>query len=173
MTPELQTWLDKIDVEWTYLPHSLDGVTNQEILKLMLKWKAKVSVDGRGSVEVSYFCGLGHFPIPSLREGIMTRKLTADQWRRLEEYLSGRRSIRMSQSADRWTPDKSDLLYCLCSEADILDYSGFPEWADCLGYDSDSIKARETYDACMRQTLSLRQLIDIDEGRRLFSDAEY
>jgi len=46
-------------------------------------------------------------------------------------------------------PSLDDVLYSLITDADALSMY-FQEWADCFGYDQDSRKALETYEACRK-----------------------
>lgn len=53
-------------------------------------------------------------------------------------------------------PDSCDVLACLIMDSDVLNAGGFESWAGDLGFDTDSIKARATYDACLETALALR-----------------
>lgn len=59
-------------------------------------------------------------------------------------------------------PDLVDVLYCLIMDSEVLERSGFEEWADEYGYDLDSRKAEQTYRLCVEQSLKLRALIGQD-----------
>jgi hypothetical protein len=47
-------------------------------------------------------------------------------------------------------PTVDEVLYSLYMDSDVLNYRSFSEWAGEFGYDVDSIKAREIYDACQK-----------------------
>ncbi len=47
-------------------------------------------------------------------------------------------------------------MYCLVNDSNVLDYRSFADWASEYGFDSDSISAKATYDACMSIALALR-----------------
>ena len=51
-------------------------------------------------------------------------------------------------------PTKIDVLHCLFSDGSAIDES-FDFWCDSLGYDSDSIKAFDTYRACIAERKKL------------------
>jgi hypothetical protein len=53
-------------------------------------------------------------------------------------------------------------------DADTAD-STFQDWADELGYDSDSIKALSTYQACCEIAQQLRRLIPDSKTRRVLA----
>ncbi len=66
-----------------------------------------------------------------------------------------------------------DVLYSLCIDSDVLDYSTFEEWADCFGADEDSRKAEKMYRACLEIALKMRSMFG-DSGlqklREVYSD---
>ena len=57
-------------------------------------------------------------------------------------------------------PSAEDVLDCLCSDYWTLENgNGFEEWAEELGYDTDSRKAERTYRAVSRQSDKLRRFL--------------
>jgi len=56
-------------------------------------------------------------------------------------------------------PSIADVLYCLLSDASVIDCATFEEWASGLGFDPDSRKAEKTYQDCLKQALALRRLL--------------
>jgi hypothetical protein len=65
------------------------------------------------------------------------------------------------------------VLYCLISDADVLNYSTYEEWGPELGYDVDSRKGEATYRACVQQSLALKTLIGfagIEKLTKLYQD---
>lgn len=61
-------------------------------------------------------------------------------------------------------PDLVDVLYCLVSDADVINSIGFEDWAENLGYDTDSRKAEDIYRACLKQTRELLPIINGPKG---------
>lgn len=62
--------------------------------------------------------------------------------------------------------DINDVLYCLVSDAQTMKYGfTFEEWADALGYDTDSRRAEKTYRAVKEQTEKFKGLV----GKELFN----
>ena len=58
------------------------------------------------------------------------------------------------------SPEVEDVLSCLSSDsASIENARSFEEWADELGYDTDSRKAEKTYNVCKRQAEKLLKLL--------------
>lgn len=52
-------------------------------------------------------------------------------------------------------PDIRDVLYCLLSDAEVMNSGSFEEWANDCGENPDSITAQKTYHACLRVGLQL------------------
>jgi hypothetical protein len=55
-------------------------------------------------------------------------------------------------------PKLSDVINCLMVDSEVLDYPSFDDWANCFGYNTDSISAKKIYDACMSTALKLRAI---------------
>ena len=53
-------------------------------------------------------------------------------------------------------PELADVISSLVSDADVLDYPTFEDWASNYGMDTDSRKAEATYRACLEIALKLR-----------------
>lgn len=68
------------------------------------------------------------------------------------------------------SPALVDVLYSLVMDSDVIEYDCFEDWAENFGYDSDSLKAKSIYDACLSIALKLRKLINLDEARAAFQD---
>jgi len=64
------------------------------------------------------------------------------------------------------TPTAAGVLYCLLSDAEAVDQS-FTDWAGDLGYDTDSRKALETYEACCKIGQSLRTVFTHSQREEL------
>jgi hypothetical protein len=68
-------------------------------------------------------------------------------------------------------PELGDVMDCLRSDAvGVMNVSCFEEWADELGFDSDSRRAETTYGQVRRQTEELRQLLGDDFDEIVFSN---
>jgi hypothetical protein len=64
-------------------------------------------------------------------------------------------------------PDPAGFLYCMISDMDCGEYSSFQDFCDNLGYDNDSIKALETYQACQQGARKFRQVVTTAEVEKL------
>lgn len=82
-------------------------------------------------------------------------------------------------TVDFWTgigvtgdPKAADVLACLVSDAvSYVNASGFTDWAHEFGYDIDSRKAYDTYNACAAMEPRIRRLLGADFD--LFARAEH
>lgn len=57
-------------------------------------------------------------------------------------------------------PDVPSVLNCLASDSTCESYT-FNEFCDEFGYDSDSIKANETYKACLKNSKKLKKFLGV------------
>ena len=74
----------------------------------------------------------------------------------------------MGIKAKPTTPCAADVLYSLLSDASAADQS-FGDWCSDFGYDADSIKALNTYQACEKIGREMRVLFDT-QTRELFRE---
>lgn len=109
---------------------------------VMDKWSVSFA-SGKAQIETDFHTGTGHrqlvrgFKALSLPGAVNVK----GQWQAFKVVA----------------PHAADVLACC-----ILDMSAesetFANWCDNFGYDSDSIKARETYDACQRIADKMRRV---------------
>lgn len=55
-------------------------------------------------------------------------------------------------------PSAGVIASLLTDSSDVINYRSFTEWCDATGMSDDSIKARQTYDACLEIALHMRHL---------------
>lgn len=70
-------------------------------------------------------------------------------------------------------PRIEDVLYCLVSDADVLNTASYEEWASTYGYDEDSRKGEAMYRDCLKQSLALKNIIGfaaLEKLRELYQD---
>jgi hypothetical protein len=67
-------------------------------------------------------------------------------------------------------PKLVDVLYSLISDAEAASYSSFEDWAQCFGFDSDSIKAEKIYKDCLATYVKLRAMLG-DENLKALTEA--
>lgn len=127
-----------------------------------LNWSITLHKAGRAFLTTDYSAGMGH--APSCKQGRMTN----DERRAVEWECSHGRAARLQASLDLFTggkpilPNLADVLYSLCSDADAIDSPTFEEWAENIGYDTDSRKAEAIYRACLEIALKLRAALGDD-----------
>ena len=63
-------------------------------------------------------------------------------------------------------PTQASVLYCLLLDASVLDTS-FTHWADDFGYDQDSLKALNVYNACCDNAKLFNSIFSREQQKRL------
>ncbi len=131
-----------------------------------LNWRVTIGGPGKQALITDYMQGVGHLP----------------KYNHYERSVVYRHYVIEACEKGRWNfgnqlipvrvkpPTFHDVLYCLVSDAEVLEYVCFEDWAECYGYDTDSRKAEDIYKACLKIALQLRQLIDLSEAREAFED---
>lgn len=68
-------------------------------------------------------------------------------------------------------PEVLDVLNCLILDADSVEYNGFEEWCEEFGFNTDSIKAKKSYDQCCETRAGINRLgFRLEELQELFQD---
>ena len=153
-----------ITFEHTFVPFSVSR--NSKADYKSLNWK--INLCGR---EFDYQQGCAHAPAYKRKwegSGQLQTAIDAECEKGLKVKgfdWTGRMPL---MSRDRIAPDYKSFLYCLYSDSDALNYTGFEDWCDNLGFDSDSIKAKKAYDDCVSTGLYFMGLF----GRGFFDDCE-
>jgi hypothetical protein len=137
-----------IEYKAAFVPQSLSRHSGEK--DRTLNWRCTFSkkspVDGQyfpnGTMAIDYSQGIGHIPVMLLgynppRAGTVGRD---DIVQRITETGIGLPK-----------PAVADIVYCLVVDS-TDDHGSFEEWASDYGYDTDSRKAEETYNACRKQT---------------------
>jgi hypothetical protein len=130
-----------------------------------VKWNVKLIVDERTVFECPYFTGIGHIKGPRDTFG----RFSVYEANQMRKVLNGQKTPEFSAQE----PELDDVMCCLVLDADVIEYANFEEWADSIGYDSDSREAEKTYRQCLEQTLKLRSAFGEDklsELREAFID---
>lgn len=162
----------------TYLPQNLESIEDSrgvfkrsDLNKQQLKYQVAISYKGRPLIETSYSMGIGH--IPGFRE---PRLWTVPVWNTMKwVFREGK-----APASTAWdhnyaallqgkpiVPKLKDVLHCLVVESDTFDYDSFESWASDFGYDQDSRRAEEIYQACLKTALKLRSGIGQDKLNQL------
>lgn len=151
-----------------------------------LNWRITLRRGG-SFLETDYSAGIGHLPEACKRilkrEGYDSASLQCRHTRDSRVYLDhvlehGRESKFLQTSGIALggkpiLPDWHDVVHSLVSDADVLNYASFEDWADCFGYEKDSRRAEGIYRECLRITLQLKSIIgdkELEQLRELFQD---
>lgn len=127
-----------------------------------LNWKVTIS-KGNRSLTTDYMQGIGH--LPGYRQNT---RWTNDEWEALKYACENGKVTRLAYrgtwQAERGAsaipaPELRDVMYSLSLDAGAIDAGSFEEWAGDFGYETDSRKAEQIYQACMKIALELRAMI--------------
>lgn len=115
---------------------------------------------GRNSLSTDYMKGCGHLAIvlsgkSSYHISVDKRDLQlaikkACETGKYEHYAFSNLKIKRvnGKVAAFPVPNICEVLYSLMLDSDVSNYYSFRDWAECTGYDSDSIQAKKIYEAC-------------------------
>lgn len=125
------------------------------------EWRITLRQTETGArMDLPYFTGLGHRkqvqPMP--KPAYNPRSIAYEQWAR--------------EAIKPQAPAAAGFLSSILMDAEAIGQS-FPDWADELGYDSDSIKARTTYEACCVIGAEVRKMFSpaqVEALRELLQD---
>lgn len=163
MSSEFQAAIDKhgISIKAEFVPFSISrNAANDPGNKpgsRSLNWKVTLVKDGRDIITTDYSAGVGH--CPSYKQNARwTLDYTALIVFETEHGKTARRANGFSfiQGGKPIMPETLSVIYSLIRDCDVLDYSGFEEWARDFGYDEDSRKAESIYRECLEIALKVR-----------------
>ena len=162
----------------TFVPWSVSRNAGEK--QRSLNWKIALLKDGKEFLTTDYMAGIGHCPsYKGERSTIDGQALLNWECENGKVGWSGANGISSKMrrvtgvpnafgNTERWQsqrilPDLAGVIASLCMDAEAIDRKSFSEWATDLGYNADSIKAHETYKACLSIGLALRCALG-DEG---------
>lgn len=161
-----KAWVDSLELDYkaVFVPQSQSR--NKDEKQRSLNWRVSL-----GPLTTDYMQGIGHVPGYKFNQRrtleVVTRENVAAE--RGRYFPDTARSFHVGGKPIP-APELDDVLYCLISDASVLDYATFEEWADDFGYDTDSRKAEQIYRDCLALALQLRSFIDLDAAREAFKD---
>lgn len=155
-----------LDCEFVPFSNSRNAKEIKSVSDFSINWKCTVK-KGSQSLTVDYSQGIGHLP-KSIQPGLMGR-VSVDQFNTVKAacetgQAKGRKVVE---------PDLEDVVYSLLMDSEVIDYSDFEDWAESLGFDTDSRAAKKAYKACLGIALKLRAMLGdsvLSDLRELFSD---
>lgn len=128
-----------------------------------LNWRVTIAKAGTSAtLTTDYMQGIGHLPKYTGRERLYPH---AKMERERDAAEHGKVCATLMPSGHWYgakpvpPPTIADVLHCLVSDADAIDYATFEEWADCFGYETDSRSGEATYRACLTIALQLRSMV--------------
>jgi hypothetical protein len=112
------------------------------------------SRDVGGSICRNYKMGIGHFPTKGINDpwGVQRKGPRAKA-----EFAC------MIARQKKITPNPIEVLWSLCRDGLSAFQSTFPDWCGEFGYDSDSIKALEIYNECLRIHTDLSRILSREQ----------
>lgn len=126
-----------------------------------LNWRVTLARPGKPQLVTDYMQGIAHVPGYQFNA---RRTLDAAE----REKAAAERGVTGGKRIP--APTFTDVLYCLVSDADVLEHGCFEDWAETYGYETDSREAERVYRDCIALALKLRQLINVAEAREAFED---
>ncbi len=154
--------------------------TKKDVDKLVYKWLPSFNNE-----EFDYFTGLGHQHITKNigyggwttdELGIVVHAVCGMEY--MTAYLNKPSNLKITKPGSKpikgylVPPTAASVLYCLILDSEAL-YRTFEEWANDLGYNSDSIKDKEIYNECCsnaRRLLNCFTREQIEELQELLQD---
>jgi hypothetical protein len=166
----LNQFIESLAVKYTtdFVPFSASRNFKEKprISELSINWKITIS-KGRESLITDYQEGIGiHFKTAISWNG----GVTVSEYDRVKSFAETGNKDRFKQLKK---PALSDVLYSLVIDTDVLESSGFEDWAETFGFDTDSRKAESMYRQCLENALKLKAVIgsdNLEHLRELYQD---
>lgn len=172
MTEEQENTLDQVlqdaglTLEATFVPW--EQSRNKHEKEHSLNWLITlVKKDGQ-RMTVDYMQGIAHVPGYQFhgrtpydqRENHRLCRKSCRTGKTYRHPKNGHYNNHCNWTTDTIPPPKiKDVMYSLISDASVLDYRTYEEWASDFGYDPDSRSGEKAYQLCLQQSLSLKALI--------------
>lgn len=174
---ELREYIDSLGLVYqaTFVPFSAsrNAKCNPKINELSINWLISIR-SAHSMLTFEYSQGIGHLPKGVAPEFNLRGNLSVDAAKAIRNACEGSKIVVPGKGVKSVkTPDILDVMYCLVMDSDVLETSGFEEWASNFGYDTDSRKAKKIYDQCVEQSLKLKAVLGyekLEKLRELFQD---
>lgn len=135
-----------------------------------LNWKITIASKGIGlfdtkGLTTDYMQGIGHLPKDSFYANnphLQNKLITEEEIKNIREtgkYSVGGKNVSYCLQKALPAPALKDVLYSLIMDSDVLNYTGFEDWAGNFGYDTDSRKGEKLYQDCLAIALKLKALL--------------
>jgi hypothetical protein len=172
---EIEALIESMGIEYKALFVPFSQSRNSKEKNLSINWLITLSKDNQ-MWTTDYMQGIAHLPNYSprsrnnadyqifLRQCVETGKC-AESNKFPEDYRSLILSKRIP--APKLTDILIDIMYIFVMDATAINCRSFEEWAEIYGYNKDSRKAEQTYNACRESGLKLRAMIGNDNLEKL------
>lgn len=139
---------EKIEYKAVFVPQSISR--NAGSKDKTLNWKATFTTPSDHMV-IDYAQGIGHVPgyQHNPRQTMHEAACFGEPWE-TGKYNPYKREVVYTRKPLP-APHAADILHCIIVDS-TDNHDSFEEWAREYGYDTDSRKAEETYNACRKQT---------------------
>jgi hypothetical protein len=169
MKPEISEKLAGMGVTMAAVFVPFSQSRNAKESQPSLNWRVTLKKGEREIVTRDYTQGCGHCPAyknpPNCGSALQHRAIVSECETGMAAVVEASGTVRASLKNKVTAPDLADVLHSLLLDSSAIDCGGFAEWCDEYGYDSDSIKARGMFDACMDTALKMRGAFG-DSGMR-------
>lgn len=151
--------LAKAGIAYTavFVPQSVSRNAGKEPC---LNWRVTLT-STRASLATDYMQGIGH--VPGLK--IPRRKTLDDEQNWLAACERGLNPMRGMKRLDK--PHAADVIHSLLLDSDVTQYACFEDWADSVGYDTDSRAAEAIYNACKLIARDFNRVINAETRAKL------
>lgn len=161
-TASLDSLISEIGLTMTakHVPSQYDPKAPREEFQ-GIKWECTLTTP-RGSFSVPFTQGIGHLPelVYDRRHSLFNWQLDKINRALKTGCINGLGSRKLSP------PSLSDVLGCLCSDAEAINET-FEDCAANFGYDSDSRKAEKIFNDCRETGFNLLRVIGSDRFEEL------
>lgn len=169
MTDKAKAFVDGLSLHYmaTFVPQSQSRNAGEPPC---LNWRVAI-----GPIITDYSQGVGHLPNYQHGNRLAWYHNAVREACECGKWFSGKTPDYYRSDVRHFgkkipAPELTDVLYCLVSDASVLDYACFEDWASEYGIDPDSRSGEKTYRDCLAIALQLRQVLDLDAAREAFED---
>ncbi len=160
--PDLKSIVPDLEFSAEFVPWSKSR--NAKEKDPCLNWKVTFKTP-RGSLTTDYTAGCAHCPSYKgfdIRQCDVVSENVYDECEKGFPMWRGRSESSMGVTQFKKKPilpNEADVMYSLLLDSDVLDCPSFEDWAESIGYDTDSRKAEKIYNDCLKIALKLRIML--------------
>ena len=136
-----------------------------------LNWKVTLKKEGEEILTTDYSAGIAHCPgYKAFGKYKLTESQAIEAATELGYVVRNRGH---GECKEPINPDTKDVIYSLTMDSDVIEHDGFKDWAENLGYDTDSRKAEAIFKACLGLAKQMKDGLGetmLEELRETFQD---